>query len=152
VASTALPNMTTRKKAGSLPPAKANGKKQDDNTKAACPAAGHCGSSHSICLHKCSGCMKGQTKAGALPPVKSNGNKQNENPDTARVAALKNPASKSSLRIALTTREACAALGCSARSLARFEARGLIKSSCALRTKMWPVAELTRFLNETSSL
>jgi len=58
--------------------------------------------------------------------------------------------SHSGLKLALTTREACEALGgISPRSLARLEARSLIRSSKALRHKLWPVSEINRFLEET---
>jgi hypothetical protein len=57
-----------------------------------------------------------------------------------------------SLRLALTTSEAAAALGVSVRTLHRLSSdRKLIKPSRALRTMVWPVAELVRFLEQTAA-
>lgn len=53
-------------------------------------------------------------------------------------------------RLVLNRREACVALGLSATSLWRLEARGLIRSVPHLRTKLYSLVELERFLNQGS--
>jgi hypothetical protein len=55
------------------------------------------------------------------------------------------------LRITLSTQEACAALGISVTSLWRLEKRGLIRAVPHLRVKLWPVAELHRFANSVAA-
>jgi DNA-binding transcriptional MerR regulator len=52
-------------------------------------------------------------------------------------------------RLAFTIKEACQALGISRTALWRLEKRGLIKPSRALRTRLYPRAELLRFLEAT---
>lgn len=51
------------------------------------------------------------------------------------------------VRLALTTTEACTALGISSVSLWRLRKRGLIHPVAVLRTLLYPVKELERFLN-----
>ncbi len=93
--------------------------------------------------------MDNNTNRGHLPSLTSNGSQQHKpNTAAALVAALpKGP--NGSLRLALTTREAAAALGISVRSLYRIAERHLLRPSRALRTKTWPVSELIRFLENT---
>lgn len=52
-------------------------------------------------------------------------------------------------RMAYRTKEACAVLGISRATLWRIERRGLIKSSRALRTRLYPRTEIERFLEAT---
>ena len=52
-------------------------------------------------------------------------------------------------QLAYTRRQLCHRLGISARTLARLEKRGLLKSAKALRTKLHPHTEIERFLQET---
>jgi DNA-binding XRE family transcriptional regulator len=52
-------------------------------------------------------------------------------------------------RLAYSRNELAALLGISARSLKRLEDRGLIKSSKALRTKLYPHHEVMRFLDRS---
>ncbi len=66
---------------------------------------------------------------------------------TKPVDALSGQSTPAPLRLALTTQEACTALGICSVSLWRLEKRGLIRSVPHLRHKMWPIAELERFLN-----
>lgn len=54
-------------------------------------------------------------------------------------------------RLVLTRREACVALGISATSLWRLEARGLIRPVSHLRTKLYPLKELARFLDQAGA-
>ena len=69
----------------------------------------------------------------------------------ALVAALKK-GPNGSFRLALTTSEAAAALGISVRTLHRLSSeRNLIKPSRVLRTMVWPVTELVRFLEQTAA-
>jgi rhamnose utilization protein RhaD (predicted bifunctional aldolase and dehydrogenase) len=77
---------------------------------------------------------------------------QSVNPNVAAVVAALSDGGKRPLRLALTTAETCAALAISPRSLKRLSDRGLLKPSMALRTKMWPVAEIIRFLETTKGL
>lgn len=53
-------------------------------------------------------------------------------------------------RLVLNRREACVALGLSATSMWRLEARGLIRPVPHLRTKLYSLVELQRFLNQES--
>lgn len=52
-------------------------------------------------------------------------------------------------RMAYSKKETADMLGISKISLERLEARGLIKSSKALRHKMYPLTEIERFLKAT---
>ena len=53
-------------------------------------------------------------------------------------------------RLAFTIEETCDLLGgISPRSLSRLEERGFLRSSKALRRKLYPLSELERFLNNT---
>ena len=54
-----------------------------------------------------------------------------------------------SLKLAYTATETCQLLGISPRSLRRLEARHAIRSSKALRKKLFPATEIVRFLEET---
>jgi predicted site-specific integrase-resolvase len=54
-------------------------------------------------------------------------------------------------RLALNQKEAAKALGISQVTLWRLVKRGLIRPSLALRTPLYPISELERFLRETSS-
>ena len=54
-------------------------------------------------------------------------------------------------KLAYNTKELCAVLGISSRSLIRLEQRGLIRSSKVLRTKLYPHTEVERFLQDTLS-
>ena len=54
-------------------------------------------------------------------------------------------------KLAYTTKEVCQVLGISPRSIKRLEQRGLIRSSNALRTKLYPRMEVERFLQDTLS-
>jgi excisionase family DNA binding protein len=47
-----------------------------------------------------------------------------------------------------TATEICAVLGISRKTLQRIERRGLIKSLKVIRTKLFPLEELNRFLKE----
>lgn len=51
-------------------------------------------------------------------------------------------------RLTYTNREACAVLGVSKVTLWRLEQRGLLRSVAGLRCKLWPVAELRRFVEK----
>jgi predicted site-specific integrase-resolvase len=53
-------------------------------------------------------------------------------------------------RLALTQKEAAEALGISQVTLWRLVKRGLIRPSLALRTPLYPISELERFLRETT--
>jgi len=55
----------------------------------------------------------------------------------------------SSLKLAYTSRELCESLGVCRRTLSRLEDRGILRSSKALRTKLYPRTEVERFLRET---
>ncbi len=70
--------------------------------------------------------------AGELPPATVDGSNINQQ-----------------LRLALTAKEAARALGVSTRTLSRLGERGLLRSSKALRTKLYAVTEINRFLEET---
>jgi predicted site-specific integrase-resolvase len=50
-------------------------------------------------------------------------------------------------RLTYTAREACAALGVSNTTLWRLDRRGLIKAVPGIRTKLYAVTELHRFVN-----
>lgn len=50
-------------------------------------------------------------------------------------------------RLAFTMRETAQLLGCNYQTVYRLSKRGLLRSSSALRTKMFPVAEIERFLS-----
>jgi hypothetical protein len=50
-------------------------------------------------------------------------------------------------KLTLNTREACQALGLSPTSLWRLEKRGLISSVAGIRTKLYSVAMLRRFID-----
>lgn len=52
-------------------------------------------------------------------------------------------------KLAYTVREASQALGISAKTLFRLEQRGLFRRSAALRKRLYPKAEIERFLRET---
>jgi predicted site-specific integrase-resolvase len=54
-------------------------------------------------------------------------------------------------RLALNQKEAAEALGIFQVTLWRLVKRGLIRPSLALRTPLYPISELERFLRETSS-
>ena len=88
-------------------------------------------------------------------PKKSQGSALAEhNSKTTNAPALADALKKGpngSIRLALTTKEAAAALGISVRSLYRIAERHLLRPSRALRTKTWPVAELLRFLEQTAA-
>jgi hypothetical protein len=62
-----------------------------------------------------------------------------------------NEAAARPLRLALTTQEACTALGICSVSLWRLEKKGLIRAVPHLRHKMWPIKELERFLNSAAA-
>lgn len=53
-------------------------------------------------------------------------------------------------KLAYNTAEAAKSLGVSIRSLKRLEQRGLLRSSVALRRKLYSHQEFNRFLEETS--
>lgn len=61
--------------------------------------------------------------------------------------ALKEPATK----LAFTRQEAAYQLGISLRSLDRLTSRQLLRPSLALRRPLYPVAEIRRFLAETTA-
>lgn len=65
------------------------------------------------------------------------------------IAQLKATGQDSIERLAFTTKETCQSLGISRTALWRLEKRGLIKSSSALRTRLYPRAEILRFLEAT---
>jgi hypothetical protein len=52
-------------------------------------------------------------------------------------------------RLAYTMRETAAVLGLNYQSVYRLTKRGLLRSSGGLRTKLFPVTEIQRFLQET---
>jgi hypothetical protein len=54
-------------------------------------------------------------------------------------------------RLAYTMRETAQLLGCNYQTVFRLSKRGLLRSSSALRTKMFPVVEIERFLRDTSA-
>jgi len=76
--------------------------------------------------------MKPISKAGKLPPATINGSNENNQP-----------------RLALTTVEAAKTIGVSTRTLRRLAERGLLRPSKAVRTKLYSVTEINRFLEET---
>jgi hypothetical protein len=82
--------------------------------------------------------MKNNIKIGdILAPLVAAANETNRSTQQPGVPAAYNP------------RSACDFLGgISARSLRRPELRGLIKSVKVFRTKLWPKAELVRFIEE----
>jgi predicted site-specific integrase-resolvase len=51
-------------------------------------------------------------------------------------------------RLTFNSREACQALGVSSTTLWRLEKRGLISSVAGIRTKLYPVAVLRRFVEK----
>lgn len=61
----------------------------------------------------------------------------------------KNPASAGVPKLALTRKEAAAALGISAVTIDRLTERGLLKPSRATRRPLYSVREIERFLAET---
>lgn len=65
------------------------------------------------------------------------------------MSALTEPQAASVERLAFTVKETCQTLGISRTALWRLEKRGLIKPSRAFRTRLYPRAELLRFLEET---
>ena len=52
-------------------------------------------------------------------------------------------------RLAYTMRETAAALGVNYQTIYRLNKRGLLKSSGALRTKLFSISEIERFLRQT---
>ncbi len=59
------------------------------------------------------------------------------------------PQAASPPRMAYTMRETAAILGVEYQTVYRLCKRGLLRSSTALRTKLFPVSEIERFLNST---
>jgi hypothetical protein len=53
--------------------------------------------------------------------------------------------------LALTMRETAATLGVNYQTVYRLNKRGLLKSSGALRTKLFPISEIERFLKSTAA-
>lgn len=72
--------------------------------------------------------MSSIQKTGALPPDETNGNPS---------------------KLAYTSKEARELLSISDKTLRRLQERGLIRPSKALRTKLFSLRELERFLEET---
>ena len=65
---------------------------------------------------------------------------------------LDQPSDKPALpRLAYTMRETAGALGVNYQTVYRLHKRGLLKSSGALRTKLFPVSEIERFLKSTAA-
>ena len=55
-------------------------------------------------------------------------------------------------RLAFNTEETAQMLGLERTSLWRLEKRGLIRANRALRTPLFPLAEINRFLNESAGM
>ena len=70
-------------------------------------------------------------------------NKKSETPALTKPAI--NPDSMLP-RLAFTMRETAAIIGVNYQTVYRLNKRGLLKSSSALRTKLFPLAEIQRFL------
>jgi len=65
------------------------------------------------------------------------------------IAQLKETGQGSIERLAFTTKETCQSLGISRTALWRLQKRELIKSSGALRTRLYSRAEIQRFLEDS---
>jgi hypothetical protein len=84
--------------------------------------------------------------------TKSNDSKRSQSAPVAWLpfkAQAAEPALPALPRLAYTMRETAAVIGVNYQTVYRLAKRGLLKSSGGLRTKLFPVSEIERFLRAT---